>query len=309
VSDDPENKLVWILGLNHSGTTIVWRAFRKDQRFLCFDEPLTGDLGTWFPRNNPKRTFDEYLRLFGAEPKRFWDLYEPIDPLQELDPSLTAEQERYLRSLIDGSPNVVIDETHLHLHLASLVELARHGRVVHLHRRASAFVTSHLRPTWSRKTTWFRRLVLRVRDEFNKRTFWTRRELLPGLRRGNVIGRSPSSKFGLMLAEAGYDAERIMAKPAIVRLLAYWHYHYHYLEREGPRLLGQRFRSLRYEEFASRPRETMADLYGWIGLERPQELEYSDVHPPKPPFRKGDRRWSNAARHAGFGDAEIETLL
>ena len=204
---------------------------------------------------------------------------------------------------------MVIDETHLHFHLSALAKVTPDAYVIHLHRRASAFVTSHLRPSWSPGPTWPRRAVRLLRHEHNKAVFWTRQDFLPGMRRGDVIGHHSSSKFGLMLSQAGYDAERIMAAPVLVRLLAYWHYHYHYLEREGPLLYGERYRSLRYEHFATQPAEMMAQLYNWIGLSPPKDLDYTEVHPPKPPFRAGDRRWREAASIAGFSDEEIETLL
>ena len=100
-----------------------------------------------------------------------------------------------------------------------------------------------------------------------------------------------------------------MTSPALVRLLAYWHYHYHYLEKEGPRLFGDRFCSLRYEDFAFEPSDTMNSLYQWIGLDAPEGVVYSDVHQPKSAYHAKDRRWSEAARIAGFSEEELETLL
>lgn len=306
---DAGKKIIWILGLNHAGTTIVWRAFRKNPELLCFDEPLSGDVGVWFPENNSKRTFNEYIKIFGENPKQFWDVFAPIEPLQELDSSFSSEHVRYLTILIASKANVVIDETHLHLHLPALFEISPKANIVHLYRRASAFATSHMRPSWSMDTTLPRYAVRWLKHQYNRFMFWERQDILPDMRRGDVIGSHPKSKFGLMLTDAGYDAERIMASPALVRLLAYWHYHYHYLEREGPRLFGERFRSLRYEDFASHPQETMMQLYQWLGMAVPKGVTYSDVHLPKPPFRANDSRWREAAKIAGFSEEELETLL
>ncbi len=303
-----ERRVIWMLGLHHSGTTIFWKAFRKDSRFLCFDEPLTGNIGSWFPRNNAKRTFDEYIRIFGENPYEFWNLYAPIEPLQELDLSFSSEQVQYLTFLIDRGANIAIDETHLHLHLPALREISPDSHVIHLYRRASAFATSHMRPSWS-KDTLPRTAVRWLRHQYNKLVFWTRKDILPDMRRGDVIGTHPSSKFGLMLKEAGYDAERIMVSTALVRLLAYWHYHFHHINREGVRLFGDRFRSLRYEDFATLPKETMGALYKWLGIALPEGASYSDVHAPRPPFRAKDRRWREAARIAGFSEDELNDLL
>ncbi len=67
---------LWILGLMHSGTTIVWRAWQKDQRFLCFDEPFSGlDV---LPRQNSRCSYGEFIRIFKCDPKRFWEVYAPM---------------------------------------------------------------------------------------------------------------------------------------------------------------------------------------------------------------------------------------
>lgn len=100
-----------------------------------------------------------------------------------------------------------------------------------------------------------------------------------------------------------------MSSPAIVRLLAYWHYHYHYLEKNGPRVFGERFKTIWYEDFARDPANVMKDAYGWLGMDPPEGVRYDDVHPPKPAYRANDERWREAARIAGFSEEELETLL
>jgi hypothetical protein len=300
---------IWILGLHHSGTTIVWRAWRKDARFLCFDEPLTGDIGVWFPKNNPKRSHDEYANAFREVPRTFWSLYAPIDAFQELDGMLTAPQERYLSALLDLAPNVVVDETHLHFHLSAINKLTPDGYVIHLHRSARSFVTSHLLPSRSRQDSLLLDLKQRFGHAYRRRIFWKTFRIPPGMDRDKVVGQHPHSKFGLLLSEAGYDAQRTMRSPALVRLLAYWHYCYHHLEHEGRKQFGPRFISLAYESFATDPKGAMAKLYDWIGLAPPKGVAYSDVHPPKSPFRADDPRWRQAARAAGFREDELDTLL
>jgi len=81
------------------------------------------------------------------------------------------------------------------------------------------------------------------------------------------------------------------------------------MEREGPRLFGDRFYSLSYEAFANDPRGAMNSLYDWIDMCPPEDMSYAQVHRPKPPHRPRDRRWEEAARIAGFTQQEIETLL
>ena len=64
-----------------------------------------------------------------------------------------------------------------------------------------------------------------------------------------------------------------------------------------------------YEDFASSPRETLARLYEWMGRPPPEGVDYAAVHPPRPAFCEGDRRWREAAALAGFQEAELATLL
>lgn len=307
---DANDTCLWILGLIHSGTTIFWRAWRRDSRFFCLDEPFSGVWGSLLPGDS-KPTSKEFIELFSREsdPRVFWQQYRPLYLLEELDCAFTDEQVSYLQYLLAQSSRVAIDETHLHLHLPALAELTPHADVIHLYRRARGFVTSHLRPSWSDNAPWWRRGIRRLRHEYQKRVFWERDDYPPGMRRDAVIGGHPKSKFGFMLSDAGYDADRIMRSSSVVRLLAYWHYHYQYVEREGPRLFGDRFTSVRYEEFARNPVCVMRALYDWLGTPAPEHLEYPDVHEPKRPFRARDGRWREAAVVAGFSEDEIETLL
>ena len=305
--EEMNTNILWILGLMHSGTTIVWRAFRRDNKFTCFDEPFSG-LGV-LPGQNSRNSLGELKGVFEKDPALFWDRYAPLHPLEELDAEFKPEQKRYLRYLLLFGDRFVIDETHLHTHIEDMAKFPYQQKVIHLVRRARGFATSHLRSSWSKRTSLLRRAVRYLRNEYNKRVFWTRDDLPPGLRRDDAIGRSRYSKFGLMLEKAGYDAERIMGSTAIVRLLAYWHYHYHYLEKEGPKHFGQNFKTVWYEDFASDPERVMASLYEWMGMERPEGVRYDEVHPPKPPYKEHDRRWLEAARIAGFSEEELETLL
>lgn len=304
---DVDTRRVMILGLIHSGTTAFWRAWREDGRFLCFDEPMSG-LGV-LPRQNSRRSYAEFIYVLKEDPRRFWDMYAPLHPIEELDREFTPRQRRYLEFICSRAPWVVADETHLHTHVRDLRRVFPRAFVIHLYRRASCFVTSHLRPGWSREAGGVRRLVRRLRDAHNKHVFWDRLDFVPGMRRDEVIGSHPDSKFGLLLQDAGYDAERIMSSPSAVRLLAYWHYHYHFLEREGGIAFGPRFRSLRYEDYAVNPCEVMAAMYDWVGVPRAAAGGYGFVYPPKEPFRGRSRRWTEAAKVAGFSDAEIADLL
>lgn len=304
-----DRKLVFIVGLPHSGSTIFWRAFRKDPKFLCFDEPLTASLAVHFPRDNEKKTFAEYCDIFGEQPEWFWDIYRPIAPVEETDTMLHERQIYYLRSLCDFSRVTVIDETHLCTMVPEVRKVHDNVFVIHLVRRASSFVTSHLLPSVKGNIAKPRAAIGKLRNLHNRRVFFDRDGFLPGMARDQVIGAHPLSKFGTKLRAAGYDHERIMRAPAAVRLLAYWHYCYHLAERDGPIYFGDRFKTLRYEDYTEAPGTIMDSLYEWIGENPPEGFGYEDVHAARAPFRFGDDRWRKYAKIAGFSESEIDELL
>ncbi|MDU8913522.1 hypothetical protein [Aestuariicoccus sp. MJ-SS9] len=305
----PEQKLIFLIGLPHSGSTIFWRAFRKNPDFLCFDEPLTASLGVHFPADNEKRTFGEYVRIFGNRPRDFWKIYRPILPIEEASKHCDGAKISYLKALCEYSRVTVIDETHLCMMVPEIARIHDNIYAIHLVRRASAFVTSHLLPSSKNKLAVPRAVIQKGRERYNRSVFFDRRDFLTGMARNEVIGSHPNSKFGLMLYDAGYDNERIMHSCTVIRLLAYWHYCYHATQGDGVRTFGNRFRMIQYENYAAAPEDTMAELYDWIGEAKPDKVNYNDVHPPRPPFLAQDKRWREYAKIAGFTETEIDKLL
>jgi len=203
----PDRFTIFILGLMHSGTTIFWKAFRNDKRFMCFDEPFSGLeslCGNTYPNSRA-----ELAALVAADPGTFWSRYSPLNSLDELEPFFENRQQQYLHFLESQSNRVVIDETRLHMHLPALAALERGTYVVHLHRKARAFVTSHLRPSLPTGHGFPRAIQRHLKHSYNKRKFWERKNPPPRMRRDEVIGYRPSSKFGLLLTENGYDVPRI----------------------------------------------------------------------------------------------------
>lgn len=299
---------IWILGLFHSGTTIFWRSWRKDQRFVCFDEPLGEDISRRFPHNNAKGTHDEYITAF-PDPAEFWAVYSPMEPTQALDQRLTIQQEDYIARLLAQKRNGVIDETRLHFHLPDIWSLTPDAYVIHLYRRASGFVTSHLLPSLSQQESPLLALKQRLGHVYRKHIFWSATSIPAGMGLDRVIGGHPQSKFGLMLSSAGYSSNRIMAGSAVTKLLAYWHFNYKHIETAGPRIFADRYIRVSYEDFALDPKGTMARLYDRIGLPPPEGALYPDVHPPKVAYAVGDERWRKAAIVAGFSEEDIDALL
>jgi hypothetical protein len=300
---------ILIVGLFHSGTTIFWRALRRDSRFVCFDEPFSTSLASHFPNNNPKGTFDEYIGHFAGKLDLFWNMYCTLEPPQQLEPALDDRQRNYLSQLLMLAPAVVIDEPRLHFQLQQIKDLYPDIYLIHLHRRASGFVTSHLLPSPLPGISPFQSFRHRVGHIYRRSLFWNRSDVPLGMGLNLAIGSSPHSKFGMLLSRAGYDADRVMSSSAVVKMLAYWHYLYHLVQEKGPRIFGSRFVDVPYEEFARSPHRTMKALYERMSIAPLDGEDYHDVHTPKPSFRDGSLRWSAAARVAGFSEEEIGTLL
>jgi hypothetical protein len=80
--DHPDVRKIWILGLLHSGTTVFWRAFGTDPRFLCFDEPLgcCEEVNAFFPHENSKRMLAALNGLCRSDPQGTNLLYKPRRP-------------------------------------------------------------------------------------------------------------------------------------------------------------------------------------------------------------------------------------
>jgi len=78
----------------HSGTTVFWKAWKGDPRFLCFDRPFrcAEEMNGTDPDNNAKGTLDELIELGRKEPPTFWRRAAAISPLEELDEAFTEAQ-------------------------------------------------------------------------------------------------------------------------------------------------------------------------------------------------------------------------
>lgn len=311
MNDADSTVQVWLLGLNHSGTTIFWKSFRKDQRLRCYDEPLSESVGHWFPQNNPKKTFDEYVDVFRGDTRAFQKIYVPIAPVQELAPELTEDQRAYIRFLFDSHDQVVVDETHMHMKLDEIKKITPEAHVVHVYRKASAFASSHLVPSYKMGGMPIKRLLRAVKNERRIRRFWTSTVLPLGMCRDEVIGQDKDSYFAHLLSKRGYDLNAIYGphSTAVSRLLAYWHFSFLEIETKGKHLFGDRFISLSFEEFAKEPHDSMKSLYKTMGIKSLDEIDYDDVHPAKAGFFQHDERWVAAAKKSGFTELQIARHL
>jgi hypothetical protein len=287
---------IFILGLRRSGTTIFWESFRSDPRLRCFNEPWNPVLRE-LPVEIPNRSRREFIELFRQDPRAFWRHFAPIELIEELQEDLSDRQVAYLRYLIDPFDAICIDETRCHFRLGALREAVPDATIVHLFRAPAAFATSHLIPTGSGGFRAGRLVRARGRMSFFSRdgrfNNWGMEEL---------IGRHPESLFGLRLHEIGLDPAAVQALPAAGRLLAFWRLAFETVERDGPRLFGDRFLSVSFEGFCRTPREVVERVYAAAGMHAPP-LDLTRIKPANRAYRAGDPRWHRLFEQVGLAES------
>lgn len=286
---------IFIVGLRRSGTTIFWRMFRDDKRFLCFDEPFNPAL-KGLPKPHPKGTRSEFIELYRRDPVQFRKEFYPIPLQEELKTELSRKQKGYLEWLLHFNQNTVCDFTRCAFKLSDLHDVDSGATVIHLHRQPQSLATSHLLPSGANS------LRRRVGNWLRRVSFWWRKGWYDNWGFETVIGDSSASDFGQMLRSRCVDAEEVFSLPAVGRVIAYWVVAYETIERLGPALFGERFVSIPFERFCQEPENTLKGIYESAGLGEPP-LSQASVHRAKRPYRPGDRRWHriiNELRSAGL---------
>jgi hypothetical protein len=288
---------LFIVGLRRSGTTIFWRTIRQDERFTCYDEPFSGQLRD-LPNEHHKRIWGEYIRLIDVDRESFWEHYVDIPPAEELDSGFTSTQRTYLEWLLETHSNVAIDFTRCNFKLEALNRLAPGAVVVHLHRPAASFATSHILGG--------RRSDVRGRLRYNalKSTFWSRKSGYDRWNIETIIGHDPNSVFGERLNAASLPAAEIYQMPAVAKLLAYWRINHEQVETVGRKLLGDRFVSVRFDDFCARPIDELQRVYDAIGLDLPR-FDASTIHAPHGAYRPADPRWITHGRPLGLDSSQL----
>jgi hypothetical protein len=286
-----------ILGLRRSGTTITWQTVRQDKRFTSFNEPFN-PLIRRLPDWDAAYAYTEFQRLIDEDADAFWRRFAPIPPDEELRPGLRDDQADYFRYLLSRGEHVAFDMTRCHFKIEAIHALAPDAVMVHLFRRPSAHVSSHLLPS----RPGFRGRILRY---LQRSRFWTRRTGFDFWYVEKIVGSSAAGPFADRLAEVGLDPEKVYSMPAVGKLLAYWGVHFDRVEADGREYFGDRFLSVPFERFCLRSREVLEKVYAAGGLAMP-ELDFTGIHPPNRGYRPDDPRWNDYCVQLGLTDVPIE---
>lgn len=291
---------IGIVALRRSGTTTLWRAFRQDTRFRCYDEPFNPLLRR-LPADHRKHVWGEFIELFEADPKLFKAKYAPIPRAEEMARGMSLEQKTYLSFLTSAGPTV-FDVTRCTGKIPELKQVVPDAVLVHLYRHPAAFVSSHLLPS-------DRLDLLGVRRLINRLTFFTRSSRFDGWGFEQLLRTGPVQTTQQLLAEVGVDLppanERV---PASQRLLSVWLGAYRLAEREGPLHFGERFISLPFESFCSNPQSHLERIYT-VAEVAPVSVDLSGIRPATLGYRVGDPTWRALAERAGFDEDELNRFF
>ncbi len=248
---------LYIIGLKRSGTTIFWETFRQDKRFVCFDEPFHPEI-RYYTRSgvNNRKGTLDEYISNSSLIERYWS---PIQPFEEIYPDFLGHQVDYLKALTGISPNVCIDFVRCHAKIRHLREIDPDGLVIHLVRDPRAFVTSHLNPygRWLSPE-----LPARFFEYDGWFDFWQYQTI------ANLLGYK------------GHAHER---------LLQLWKYFTETAEGQYPDLTVQ------FEHFALHPEKIVRIIYELIDL-RYEQLDYSKIHMPNPPYNPAHESWWKAIK-------------
>jgi hypothetical protein len=298
VTGEKKQRHILILALRRSGTTALWRLFRQNSAYCCFDEPFNRLLYK-LPKENTKGVRREFIELFNQDPARFLRNYKPITRAEETSPGMTDSQASYLRFLLSVGP-VVVDITRCHSKITELHREMPEAVFVHQYRRPAAFVSSHLLPS-------DRVDFLGIRSYWDRRVFFTRTKGFNRWGMEELLREPYAETTRRLLAPEGVGLPP-KGSPAVALLLAYWLGCYRLAEREGSRLYGSRFVSLCFEEFCANPNEALSEIYRLAGA-APFETDLTSIRSPGSPFQPEDSRWRFLAREVGFSPEEIEKFF
>ena len=281
---------VFISALRRSGSTIFWRCFRETSVATSFDEPFNPKL-TQLPKEHVKGTMKELISLLHDKKSYFWDMYSPIYPQDELKDEFTNEQSDYLSFLLSLNESVVIDSTRCWHKLASLQKiLGSDAYFIHLHRAPASWVTSHMLPSEQMGVRYFRLNYCR------KKNFWTRKTDFNRWKLEDVLGRELLSPFHLVFLKNDRLAQKFYESSAVSRLLKFWSLAFEEVEQKGKTLFGERFISIRFEDFCMEPVQTLQHISQKTGLLFNFE-EMPVIKSPSSAFLPSNKEWKNAAQY------------
>lgn len=292
---------IFIVALRRSGTTAFWSLFRNCPSHICFDEPFN-DLLENLPHENRKGTNNELIEIYRQDPERFRKVFAKIEYADELEPQMSDAQRRYLEFLLSKGP-AIIDFTRVLQKLPEFQSVAPGALLVHLYRRPAAWVSSILVPSSSPG----KRKLAVLRKKYNEIMFFKRKAIQ---RERGRWGYSGSYTFRRVYDDflRSYNVNVPNGEASMAeRLMALWLAAFRYTESEGKRLYGDRFISLRFEDFIVNPHPVLDHMAELAGFDQAL-LPLTSLRPPNPGFRPLDKQWEKLYEQVGFTQAELRRV-
>ncbi|AGA89818.1 hypothetical protein Thimo_0996 [Thioflavicoccus mobilis 8321] len=287
---------ILISGLRRSGTTVFWETFRRDPRCRCFDEPFHPDLWQG-ARENSKGTWTELAEVWSSDGDIFKACSQPIGPLDELHPGLTAGQTRYLRDLFAKAGPVVADCVRTWSKVEALAEVLESTLIIHLVRHPKSWVTAQLLPS-SSNPGWRRR----VTNLYRRQSFFSRPRVFNNWHYEQIIEHAcrqsvEGDRLWRSIEKTPLDVAR---QPAFRKLLAFWLAAVRRTETQLAQLPPERCMTITMEEFLAAPRLTFSHVYERCGWVLPDDVMFEHVRSSRPAWDAASSLWVDGMRWAGI---------
>lgn len=281
---------LFIQGMRRSGTTIVLDCFMADPSLTCYYEPLAAARKPALGGGSGAREVDYFAGLEELRREhagrsghgRGLDFYNhgaPREVSLELTRKLPQALLDYLAFLCSRQPDTVIKFTRMGRKIGDLATIDPEARLLHVVRDPRRVVASYLFGKNQRNRAQFR-----VPEDF----FESRRKRLPW----------SATKLSDELLREGVDD--LGPQPADhLRLLLLWRDGFESTWEDGREYFGDRYRLVRHEDLASRPVETLTEIYRFLGRSLPREVTNwaaGSMRPPSPVFAPDSPHWGEAVR-------------
>jgi hypothetical protein len=269
---------VFILGLRRSGTTIFWETLRQDKRFIAYDEPFN-PLLVDLPLQNRKQTRDELIKVYQKDPVAFQQNFAPIPLEEEFQPGLTEAQANYLKWLLQHSDKPkIIDFTRCTFKIEALHQVDPDAVLVHLHREAGAFATSHLIPSRSRQKL---PLHVHLRDWYRRASFFTRQGDFNAYGYETLYSLHDGDLWSLKKSAAALEKLLVISKTSS-----------EVVTRDGLDKFQSRFVSICFEEFTANPLECVEKIMALTSIDI-SNLNFESVRRASLRYLNDSSRWDN----------------
>lgn len=293
---------VFVQGMRRSGTTVVFDVLCQEPRFDPWYEPFGpakgGHRGGGSGLQDVEfavrtRALREQLAGSRRDPA-YYNYGAPRDAVLELESEWPPACLAYLRAILDSAPDTLVKFVRAADKLRALHELAPDAWLLHVVRDPRRVAVSQM----------------------------LRRERA-------AAGLDPDRFFGRRDREGGLWASRALSEALLQRaehadltglrdferVLLVWRHLFRRTHEDGRTLFGDRYRLVRHEDLCARPREGVAGLFGFLGLEAPAAaLDWASAsltRPPAPPLAEAPP-WREAfarlkmeaeVRAAGYAEA------